>query len=478
MRRVVIVSVVLVLVLFFGGADASYAATSWRVTGLYVPGMAAGSPYIPINVGKTGWGISTSAHMGGYASLMYVHNYYPNNMGGTRYIVDGPVASSTSVVLADSEVYCEDMYSGCVGDMFVPNIGDTVGNDVIAGAMEFGSYLAWVHAGSGQKEVSSVYVDVIPDSLEFDFDIEIPAFAPAESTITIRYSYNDWSTYWQRKVWVQKVYYAWYGQTGWREHSFDYYSGTVYIGGDDYQIDENTRVGSGHLLVAILVYREIESGGYNGWFIRDVWVGNYDVSSSLSGGVVDMPEIGYVDVPYSGGWYPVGVPEYLNYTCDWVEKPSFLSVKGKGNCEVEGIPSSEGLYGWKLTVTASDGAVVTYTGKIAVKSFESAVSVPGGTGLTSWVIGLTNTGSTGIGQIVMALDHTRVVFTNAVKSLNVTVDDSLSNFDTSKITQFVAFSKSMLPPGAGLPIAAWIAVTGVDVVVGFIGLIKGIIKWW
>lgn len=477
MRRVVIVSVVLVLVLFFGGADASYAATRWRITGLYVPGMAAGAPYIPFNVGKTGWGISTSAHMGGYASLMYLHNYIPDG----RYLDKGPVASSTSVVLADSQVYCEDMYSGCVGDMYVPNNGDVVGNDIISRAMDFGSYLAWVRTGSGQKEVASVYLDVIPDSLLFDFDIEIPAYAPAESTITIRYSAHDRSTYWNKDILVKAVYYAWYGQTGWRNHSFNassHSSGTVYIGGDDYQIDDITRVGSGHLLVALLVYRYNEGGVWYGWFMRDVWVGEYNVNSSLAGGVLDMPEMGYVDVPYSGGWYPVGVPEYLNYTCNWVEKPSFLSVKGKGGCEVEGIPSSEGLYGWKLTVTASDGAVVTYTGMISVKSFDSAVSVPGGTGLTSWVIGLTNTGSTGIGQVVSTLDHVRVVFTNTLKSLNVTVDDSLSNFDTSKITEFVAFGKSMLPPGGGLPIAAWIAVTGVDVLVGFIGLIKGIIKWW
>lgn len=471
MRRVVIVSVALVLVLFFGGADASYAAATWRITGVVVPGSASGAPYFPFNMPDTEWGVSTSLGMGGFASLMYLHNYYVGPIGGSV-----PLTFTSSPVRADTTFHCDNFYNGCSGKLEVPN------SNTASGVYSFGTYLFWVYTATGLNEVSSGHIDVIPDSVEFDFDIEIPAYSPAESTIPIRISFSPRGFYKYRSIKIEKVYYAWYGRTGWREHSFDYSldsnSGTVFIGGDDYQIDEETRVESGHLLVAIRVRRDMGYPAYWGWIMRDVWVGNYNVSSSLSGGVLDMPEMGYVDVPYSGGWYPVGVPEYVNYTCKWDEKPSFLSVEGKGGCEVKGIPSREGLYGWKLTVTASDGAVMMYTGMISVKSFESGVSRPGGTGLVSWVIGLTNTGSTGIGNIAMTLDHSRVVFTNAVKSLNVIVDDSLSNFDTSKITQFVAFSKSMLPPGAGLPIAAWIAVTGIDVALAFIGLMKGIIKWW
>ena len=145
---------------------------------------------------------------------------------------------------------------------------------------------------------------------------------------------------------------------------------------------------------------------------------------------------------------------------------------------MSGVPTSEGFYRWSLVVTASNGDIANYSGKIVIRKFGDVVAKPGGSGLASWIIGLTNTANTGIGSIVMNLDHVRVVFTNAVKSLNVTVDDSLSSFDTSKISDFVAYGKGLLPPGAALPISAWIAVTGIDVALAFIGVVKGIIKWW
>jgi len=485
MRRVVIVSVALVLVLFFGGADTSYATTTWRITGAIFPGSSAGAPYFPFNVPNTAWAVSTSERAGGYASLMYLQNYF---VGDTLL----PLTFTSSPVRADSTFYCDNFYNGCTGELLVPN------SYTASGVFSFGTYLFWVHTGTRQNEVASGYIDVVPDFLRLGVGIRAPSHAPSGSLIEI--SYDLYPAGLWMPVDIEKVYYAWYGQTGWRETSniipnpAYYRVGKVVIGGDDYKIDDKVTVGSGHLLVLFKVKRGVcvrfTLGGYCDWnapgalkyhygyFLRDVWVGDYRVANSLSGGVVEMPETGYVDVEYRGGWYPVAVPVSLGYTCNWTSKPPFLSVKGRGGCELEGIPESEGMYKWELMVSADNGESMAYSGQIIVRRFEDSVGRPGGTGLTSWVIGLTNTGSTGIGEIAMTLDHARVVFTNAVKSLNVTVDDSLSNFDTSKITQFVAFSKSMLPPGVGLPIAAWIAVTGVDVVVGFIGLMKGIIKWW
>jgi len=478
MRRVVVVSVVLVLVLFFGGADGSYAATSWRITGAVFPGSSAGAPYFPFNMPNTAWSVATSARVGGYASLMYLQNYF---------VGDGlPFTFTSSPVFAHSSFYCDNFYNGCTGNLVVPN------SYTASGVYSFGTYLFWLQTGTQQKEVASGHIDVIPDWLALVARFVVPSNAPSGSVIKISWRLENRALF--HDAWVEEIYYAWYGQTGWRQHSFGYDElgewGQLYIGGDDYKIDDNVTVENGHLLVMFKIKRKMCAGYtwlgycdgtynyYYGYIIRDVWVGDYELANSLSGGVVQMPETGFVDVKYQGGWYPVGVPVDLEYTCNWTSKPAFLSAKGKGGCELEGIPDSEGMYEWGLTVTASNGDNINYSGKIIVRRFEDAVSVPGGTGLTSWVIGLTNTGSTAIGEVVSTLDHARVVFTNAFKSLNVTVDDSLSNFDTSKITQFVAFGKSMLPPGAGLPIAAWIAVTGVDVVVGFIGLMKGIIKWW
>jgi len=476
MRRVVVVSVALVLVLFFGGADASYGASSWRITGILVPGSSAGAPYFPFNVPNTAWGVATSGEAWGYAALMYLHNY---RVGDDATGL--PLTFTSSPVIRDSILYCDNFYSGCTGELLVPNSNTASGVYSLGG-----TYLAWVHTGTNQ--VASGHIDVINPGMGLEVDFVVPSKAPSQSTIEISWSFVDSLSFGYAEV--EKVYYAWHGATGWREHSFT--GNKVYIGGDDYKIDDNVTVGSGHLLVMFRVKRKvctlIVSGKYGpycagsvwyyGYFMRDVWVGDFNVGSALSGGVVEMPETGYVDVLYRGGWYPVSVPRDLGYTCNWTSKPPFLSEKGTGGCQLEGIPDTEGMYQWGLMVTASNGENITYSGQIIVRRFEDVVGRPGGTGLATWIIGLTNTASTGIGSIVMSLDHSRVVVTNAVKGLNVQVDDSLSSFDTSKISDFVAYGKGLLPPGAGLPIAAWIAVTGIDVALAFMGVVKGVIKWW
>jgi len=498
MRRVVVVSVAVVLIMFFAGADASYAASApWRIVGLYVPGSASGSPSLPaLGMPDTEWGIATSGHFYGAAALMYKHNYYvgsaqPRFEDSGTYLYMGTTSLALgldeSPVWADSITYCDDMYSGCTGYLDIP---DTL---TASGVRLFGSYLAWVYntqAGK-QNEVASAYIDVFPEAALLTCTVIVPSTAEFMDTIPVNSSCQGIDQGWDFPYGVPAItnlYYAWDGKTGWRKKPYN--GGTIYLGGDDYKDDEGNYIEYGHLIVAIEVDQLVckshnractkwNTSRYYGWILRDVWVGDFwNVSTQLSGGVVQMPETGYVDVLYQGGWYPVGVPVSLGYSCNWIELPAFLHTKGKGGCEVEGIPNREGLYGWKLQVTASNGESMMYDGMIKINRFEDVVSVPGGSGLTSWVIGLTNTANTGIGSIVMSLDHSRVVFTNALKGLNVQVDDSLSSFDTSKISDFVAYGKGLLPPGAGLPIAAWIAVTGIDVALAFIGVVKGVIKWW
>jgi len=475
--------VVFVLILLFGGGDVVYAAGGWRVTGLLVPGSASGVPYFPFNLPSTEWGITVSEHMGGYAKLMYKHGYRVGNKhecvrSANDVCWGNPLALYTATpVMSDSEFYCDDLYGGCTGAL--PSVTSEDAN----GAVEAGSYLAWVHTGSGQKEVSSVYIDVMPPGI-YKVDFSMPKQVETDTEFRVTYTatclVSDPHTckfLRMRRAWI-----AWEGQTGWREKrvvNYSYFDVTK----DDYQIDETTRVGTGHLLILVDIerFRLNEVGDECStrlYFMRDVWVGDWSVGSALSGGVVQMPAEGYVDVTYTGGWYPVGVPSYLGYSCNWTEKPRFLTARGQGNCEVSGVPTSEGFHRWSLVVTASNGDIANYSGNIVIRKFEDVVAKPGGSGLASWIIGLTNTSSTEIGSIVMNLDHVRVVFTNAVKSLNVTVDDSLSSFDTSKISDFVAYGKGLLPPGAGLPISAWIAVTGIDVALAFIGVVKGVIKWW
>lgn len=485
MRRVVWVSVAFVLILLFGGGDVVYGAGGWRVTGLLVPGSASGAPYFPFNMPSTEWGVTVSEHIGGYAELMYKSGY---RVGGSNRCTEydspdcwgNPLLLYTGTpVIRDSEFYSDDLYGGGTGPL------PSVSSETASGVADGGTYLAWVHTGSGQKEVSSVYIDVVPSGLyEVDFSMakQVETDTEFRVTFTGRCLNYDWVAC--TRVYVRRAWIAWEGQTGWREKEVvngSYFDVTL----DDYQIDEITRVGSGHLLILVEIVRErYSSYSYyykiwsTGYFMRDVWVGNWSVGSALSGGVVQMPEEGYVDVTYTGGWYPVGVPSYLGYSCNWTEKPPFLTARGQGNCEVSGVPTSEGFYRWSLLVTASNGDIANYSGNIVIRKFQDVVAKPGGSGLASWIIGLTNTSSTGIGSIVMNLDHVRVVFTNAVKSLNVTVDDSLSGFDTSKITDFVAYGKGLLPPGAVLPISAWIAVTGIDVALAFIGVVKGVVKWW
>ena len=75
MRRVVVVSLVFVLIFLFGAGDVVYATGGWRVTGLLVPGSAAGAPYFPFNMPSTEWGLTVSHHMGGFARLMYKSGY-------------------------------------------------------------------------------------------------------------------------------------------------------------------------------------------------------------------------------------------------------------------------------------------------------------------------------------------------------------------------------------------------------------------
>jgi len=83
MRRVVVVSLVFVLIFLFGAGDVVYATGGWRVTGLLVPGSAAGAPYFPFNMPSTEWGLTVSEHIGGYAELMYKSAY---RVGGNRWI--------------------------------------------------------------------------------------------------------------------------------------------------------------------------------------------------------------------------------------------------------------------------------------------------------------------------------------------------------------------------------------------------------
>lgn len=483
MRRVILVSVALLLIVLFGGGDVVYAVGGWRITGLLVPGSASGAPYFRFNMPSTEWGLTVSQHIGGYAELMYKSGYRVGGQDECDYWTSGdcwgnPLALYTgSPVIRDSEFYCDDLYGGCTGGL------PSVSSQTASGVAEGGTYLAWVHTGLGQKEVSSVYIDVVPSGI-YKVDFSMPKQVETETEFRVTFTgaclVSDFYTC--IRVKMRRAWIAWEGQTGWREKAVvngSYFDVTL----DDYQIDETTRVGSGHLLILVEVQRDRwKNYGYETWtrgyFMRDVWVGDWTVGSALSGGVVQMPEEGYVDVTYTGGWYPVGVPSYLGYTCNWTEKPAFLTARGTGNCEVSGVPTSEGFHRWSLVVTASNGDIANYSGNIVIRKFEDVVAKPGGSGLASWIIGLTNTSSTGIGSIVMNLDHVRVVFTNAVKSLNVTVDDSLSTFDTSKISDFVSYGKGLLPPGSGLPISAWIAVTGIDVALAFIEVVKGVIKWW
>jgi len=493
MRRVVVVSLVFVLIFLFGAGDVVYATGGWRVTGLLVPGSAAGAPYFPFNLPSTEWGLTVSEHIGGYAELMYKGGY---RVGGVpwncknqvcecwQYAADycwgEPLALYTgSPVMSDSQFYCDDLYGGCTGPL------PSVTSETASGVFEAGTYLAWVRTGSGQKEVSSVYLDVIPSGIyKVDFSMPKHVETETEFRVTVTGTCLVSDDYACRSLLLRRAWIAWEGQTGWRQKAVvndSYFDVTL----DDYKIDESRRVGSGHLLILVEVQRfrwftnqpgnEVTTLVY---FMRDVWVGDWSVGSALSGGVLQMPEEGYVDVTYTGGWYPVGVPSYLGYSCEWTEKPAFLTARGQGNCEVSGVPTSEGFHRWSLVVTASNGDRADYSGKIVIRKFGDVVAKPGGTGLTSWIIVLTNTASTGIGSIAMNLDHVRVVFTNALKSLNVTVDDSLMTFDTSRITDFVAYGKGLLPPGSALPISAWIAVSGIDVALAFIGVVKGVIKWW
>lgn len=483
MRRVVRVSVVVVLILLFGGGDVVYAAGGWRITGLLVPGSASGVPYFPFNMPSTEWGLTVSEHIRGHAELMYKSGYRVGGQNECWYYTDdcrgNPLLLYTGSpsVIADSEFYCGDLYGGCTGPL------PSVSSQTATGVAEGGTYLAWVHTGSGHKDVSSAYIDVVPSGI-YKVDFSMPKQVETDTEFQVKFTGGCLVSdpYVCRSVYMGRAWIAWEGQTGWREKAVvnsSYFDVTF----DDYQIDETTRVGIGHLLILVEVVRtRWDRFKYTVWtrgyFMRDVWVGDWIVGSALSGGVVQMPEEGYVDVTYTGGWYPVGVPSHLGYTCNWTEKPAFLTARGEGNCEVSGVPTSEGFHRWSLVVTASNGDIANYSGKIVIRKFGDVVTKPGGSGLASWIIGLTDTSSTGIGSIVMNLDHVRVVFTNAVKSLNVTVDDTLSTFDTSKISDFVSYGKGLLPPGSGLPISAWIAVTGIDVALAFIGVVKGVIKWW
>ena len=491
MRRVVVVSLVFVLIFLFGAGDVVYATGGWRVTGLLVPGSAAGAPYFPFNLPSTEWGLTVSEHIGGYAELMYKGGY---RVGGVTYNCNPvcecksyaadycwgyPLALCTgSPVMSDSQFYCDDLYGGCTGPL--PSVTSQTASCVREG----GTYLAWVHTGSGHKEVSSAYIDVMaPGIYKVDFTMPKHVETETEFRVTVTGTCLVSDDYSCRSLRLRRAWIAWEGQTGWRQKpvvNYSYFDVTL----DDYQIDEVTRIGSGHLLILVEIERWFWEPPYGyartrrGYFMRDVWVGDWSVGSALAGGVLQMPEEGYVDVTYTGGWYPVGVPSYLGYSCEWTQKPAFLTARGQGNCEVSGVPTSEGFHKWSLVVTASNGDRADYSGKIVIRKFGDVVAKPGGSGLTSWIIGLTNTASTAIGSIVMNLDHVRVVFTNALKSLNVTVDDSLMTFDTSKISDFVAYGKGLLPPGSALPISAWIAVSGIDVALAFIGVVKGVIKWW
>lgn len=198
----------------------------------------------------------------------------------------------------------------------------------------------------------------------------------------------------------------------------------------------------------------------------------YDAVHSFGEVIVNLPTEAYVGVKVSGSAVPSRNKE-ANYVCSWV-LPSWLTASG---CAVSGVPTKEGLYSWKVQLTATGYETLTAIGLIQVQSLESVVG-SGGVGVAGDIIRTLKIEGTRLANFVGFLDYHRVNLLYAVNSINEAIG-SLQVVDVAlDVKKYVSFGLKFLPPYGNIVLGLIPVVFGIRVVMWIVSAVKVVLKWW